>query len=312
MFVQNLMHFAKALYFLFLAGARRRTRTVIGTIRFVLHFIREALVALGAWIILGDRGLITILLFTWFRQVDDVLDGDATPPFGETLNIYGIRNETVVRQMSAGIVQFYCMHPEDVLLKWAVTLATHHELAIGQLTLRGWECVIFDAERRRRKQEVQRQALDRQAMTQDEIFLELFIVVLGGSMATWANVKGSVKGVFTRSDWLLDLHADMRRGLVNVPATELGGARSLLNWQKQEHARIVTDFTSLKENLGGTFGSLFPTGKMCGRLGSYILSKAFDRKLLKGQKERLEQFEQKLNKLEQEEATLHRDQKIPT
>lgn len=161
------------IYFIVLLRvAKKSGRGMWGkSLRFVVALFLQSAVG---FISLGRRFEILAYLYAWFRQIDDVLDGDASLPVGETHTSYCGQKQQLVEALRERGFDSVAMLSEDVLIRYAVNEARRFGVDLVPEIIALWGLVRWDSERRRNASIALREELYQFATTQDECVLMFF------------------------------------------------------------------------------------------------------------------------------------------
>jgi phytoene/squalene synthetase len=262
----------------------RRVTESEGLFELGARILRYAILLLFA--MLSRRLCVIASIYTWFRLVDNVIDGDMPLP-SETLESYLAAKNKVLRFFFTQESPESQMHREEVLLAYFVReaqgLPVFSKLCEQIQNL--WELMQFDAQRREARALATRNELDNFAFKQDASILRCCVYVLNGDVKQLEVIVQALCGLFTRTDWLLDYYDDIRKGIIYIPAEvfeqhgmdlkamqncqseqELLASSGLKEWRREERERLNASWLSALKVVGTNFGNVFSSAfvtKLC-------------------------------------------------
>ncbi|MDE2031032.1 MAG: hypothetical protein KGI58_02095, partial [Patescibacteria group bacterium] len=180
---------------------------------FIISFFQFTLLT----ILFRKKGALLIIMYAWLRQVDDVLDGE------DKVDIELIReliNEKslVLEKFKNGTLYLRGLSYTDRLLYFIYKLGKDIDVldTLQSNLIIVWECMLQDFSWRVDKIIPEPEDLYLFSMKQDEAMFRLIAIPFGVNSEVFKKVNLHKFGIFTRTDWLLDLKSDLRLGLIHI------------------------------------------------------------------------------------------------
>ncbi len=271
---------ALALIFLFrtilTVSWRHRGKGIIGVLCYPAQLISYYLFPIAASSFWSWRPRVMLAAYAWFRLVDDVMDDDSPPPLSMTREQYLHRKNQILESLTTSTVVSAPSQPEDVLLAFVLAMANQKEIDVAQDLVDLWKVMTWDDQRYRQARLASREELVRYAELQDRSVLSFCVKVGGGDSQRFDNLASHIVGLFTRTDWLLDIEKDLRKGVVNIAveavekygldlaqlgSNETDGALwsdpGFIAWYSDEVTALEAQWVDLRGALNGRFGEVF-------------------------------------------------------
>lgn len=208
----------RTLITLAVASWRRVPRTRWWFFRWTWFYFRWSIFMVLIMTIAPRRGALFGALYSWFRPVDDVLDGeDPNPP--ANIQEYIEWKGLLIERFVAGTLRLEDVSGIDRMLVVIYRLAK----SVGMLdevlkyipTI--WKHMVDEYAWRTQKIIPTAKELDQFARSQDEAIFRLAALILGADRKVFDSIDLDRLGAFTRTDWVYDLAADLAIGLVHLP-----------------------------------------------------------------------------------------------
>lgn len=185
------------------------------------YFISRTLFFLGgiciAYILFCKATYRIMSGYAWFRQVDDIMDGEiALPEFD--IEKYISEKEKVISGISNP-------HSTEDKLLLAITDRTEIQII--------WRLMREEYKRRESKTLLSEKELHAFAYEQDKAILGFIVKALHGDYDKFLVFINRLNGAMTRTDWLEDMRQDMDKGLINIPS-EFFGTPRFEQWRNDE------------------------------------------------------------------------------
>lgn len=148
-----------------------------------------------------------MVAYAWFRDIDDVVDGENHLPAGENVYSYLDRKRAVISQ---GMIS----SKEDLLFECFVNFFDKKGVdmrgdSLDLISAMEWDCI-------RRGHFVKREELEANMAMGDKSVLMLIIRASTGDF-TACDELAPYWGIFSKIDSLIDIEDDVRRGIINIP-----------------------------------------------------------------------------------------------
>ena len=210
MIFRSLIMLAKALW-------RRMPHTPYGIFLYSYYYVVYTLIIFISLLTSPQKVGITMVLWTWFREIDDILDGDdyQTPATVEKLLF---RKKIVVQNLSKEII-LKELHGNDRLLFLGVHLSKKLKIE-NDFTFyfqKVWELMLAEYDWRMEKRIPSKVEIKTFARLQDEAILFFGKMFLWVDINTFKLLEIAQDGLFTRIDWIEDLKRDLKAGIVHLP-----------------------------------------------------------------------------------------------
>jgi hypothetical protein len=215
---------------------------------FLVCFSRNFVLFICGSFLSGWRGTVGISFYLYMRKIDDIVDGDVSPPPGYTIDQYVEHKKRVICRTLAGVGGV--VDEEEILLLHLLKEADRRKMPVRPWLYDIFNVFLFDYAKRVHRQPVSRETLVQLASKQDAaIFSILISLGLGGGPEDnplFEAIAGKVRkldGFATRQDSLVDLFEDLGQGSVNIPYQVLleGGVdvKNLLQCRTREELFLL-------------------------------------------------------------------------
>lgn len=269
---------------------RRKHEGAYGLFLFFFKSLEVLLLIPVAFAVVGVRHTHTVLLlYAWFRRLDDVLDHDTTPPRNCSRSDYIDYKVSLLRQLnSKSIKEVACRYTEDTLLIQAIKNTERYNTTIRQELLREVQHLAWDYHRREKNELATSKRLSFQASWQDRMLFSIFIKILKSDLKSFYAFNPRLKGIFTRLDWLNDMSQDIKNKIVNIPAEVMLSNHisdnitthpAFITWFNKEVDIVRLEWLDIRQELGSVFKKVFSNYSLCPIICTYFISK-FDTLLL--------------------------------
>ncbi|MFA5826993.1 MAG: hypothetical protein WC839_00655 [Candidatus Paceibacterota bacterium] len=169
-------------------------------------------------LLIPRRGVIFCALYSWFRPVDDIIDGeDPNPP--TCMSDYITQKDDMIKLFVDGTLRLENVSGIDRLL----VVIQHFARSIGiaeeirKYVSIVWKHMVDEYQWRVNKKIPTSLELNEFACSQDEAIFRSAALVLGVDGRMLNQIGIDRLGVFTKTDWISDLVADLKIGLVHLP-----------------------------------------------------------------------------------------------
>lgn len=276
----SLLYVVAEIYIVF---RERRKAGLIALLSSPFRFAKYVICTLIVFAAFGRRAYIALLLFAWFRRVDDVIDGDTRLVQHWTLAAYRAQKRDLLGALSKAHLGVMLLR-EDLLVVRAFALARDIAQTIAVEVTHIWEVIEWESDRRDESRLVTRAELVTETAKLDTAILRVCVKMLGGDIERFDAIAQEFTGVFTRADWLDNMSTDLREKIVNIPAdgvsqfgidvervyscgswSELMQYSPFAAWYQDEIRRTAREWTDLRLVLGDDFGGVF-TSRIVSRL----------------------------------------------
>ncbi len=255
---------------------RRKGDGIIGCCRYPILLALTFAEMCLALLILRGRARLMFWSYAWFRRVDDVMDDDAPPPRGYAKHGYLAHKAAVMKYFPSLNNGFVSLSTEEILLLELQRVAARYGEDIIRDVASLWSVMLWEYERRGSSALPSRTELVSYAVRQDRAIFDVFIIAFRGDVARFRQISAYLYGVFTRTDWLVDMEADLKRGIVNIPEeaaathgldlkrllacgswNEMCKVRGFAPWYKEEALLLERQWREAEWLLGKQFGEAF-------------------------------------------------------
>lgn len=201
------------------ASWRRKKSGLNGMYIFIIRLLECLFLIPITFLIVGIKNTYYILLiYAWFRRLDDVLDHDSNPPCQWSRNQYLRHKVDLIETINRNnIKQVNSCLTEDYLLIKAISNNLQRNIDIKQDLLDEIECISLDYSRRDRHFLLTKKELYSEAQKQDKAVFSIFIKVLQSDIETFNQECSILQGIFTRIDWFSDMTEDIKNKIINIP-----------------------------------------------------------------------------------------------
>ncbi|MFA5925795.1 MAG: hypothetical protein WC831_02580 [Parcubacteria group bacterium] len=217
-------------------------------------------------------------VYTWFRQSDNILDGDVRLRLGDDLESYMARKNRVMKDLFNLNFAKAQTEREDILIAYFVRearrLPVFSELCRQARIL--WLLMQSDALRRKIRPIVPRSEFNEFTFDQDVCILSFCVLALDGNKERLQSIAKVLCGLFSRTDCLLDCFDDIRRGIIQIPreaferhGLDLESMQKCLNekdflaspgfleWRREEGRRLQNQWQAAMKAVRNNFGNVF-------------------------------------------------------
>lgn len=270
---------------------RRKNEGAYGLLLFCVKLLEVLLMVPLASIVVGVKNTYTILLlYAWFRRLDDILDHDAEPPRNCSRHQYMDYKLSLVKEINSrrGIYNDAPRYVEDMLLLQAVQITQKNNIDILTDLLRETQHLAWDYHRREVNEVNTCKRLRFQAALQDKMLFTIFIKVLRSDLVTFYRITPQLKGIFTRIDWLSDMSRDIDNKIINIPAEimlthhirdNIWQHPAFIEWFNKEVETVQLEWLHLRHELKKVFLQVFNNYRFAGIICRHFICK-FDSLLL--------------------------------
>lgn len=147
-----------------------------------------------------------MFLWTWFRKIDDIIDGEDVLPEGYTTYSYLAQKKDLVNGNNSTVL------PEDILLIYSFKIISKCKLNLHQEVKKLFE--VMEDEYNRRGKIISKKMLDCHMKKQDEVILKIIFIVFDVKIED--DSIPNYFGIFTKVDSLLDIKEDLKIKLINI------------------------------------------------------------------------------------------------
>ena len=185
-------------------------------------FLKFAMVLVGFWLY-GWSSRTIIGFYAYWRWIDDIVDGDIKLPRGyASVTAYLKEREQFFDLVVEKVDSFKEIGIEELFLVHAFRQANRNGLTIVHWFKDMWTVFSFDFHRRSFEMTVPQEQLIEMASLQDCAIVSMFSSIFAerSDNPVVLQVQDDMRklnGLFTRSDWLTVLLADLRQGIITVP-----------------------------------------------------------------------------------------------
>jgi hypothetical protein len=255
---------------------QRRGRGVGELIRFPFRFLKYFVCTALVFAVLRRNAFFALALFTWFRRVDDMIDGDTPLPPGLTAHEYRAQKSALLRTVECGASED--LRVEDILLVKGLAAARLQGVTVLDELVSIWEVMEWECLRQESGHMASRSELVTQTVKLDRAVLRVTAKACRGNIERLDMIMRGFTGSFTRADWLDDMIEDLQRGVINIPSEAISQYNVELKrvlscrtwddlmayaefalWYRDEVQRSRQEWrevhTALGENFGGVFRS---------------------------------------------------------
>ena len=254
----------------------RRQKGIVGVLRYPLTLIVKGAQCMSGYFLLGSKVRVIISAYSWFRRIDDVLDGDTDPPWGMNQESYAEYKQTLIDALPHMGTRILA---EDVLLEHLLFETSRIGIDVVPEVINLWDTRKWNFNRSgKRLRLVCKDELERYAAMQDECLLSFAVKIFEGDLACLREFTSLSRGVFTRIDRLAGLLYDFKKKIVNIPEEaavlygidvnklalshsfeELKGAPGFMGWYVNEavSVRCLWEITQIK--LRGSLTDILPS-----------------------------------------------------
>jgi len=146
-----------------------------------------------------------ILLYGWFRKIDDIIDGEENVPEGYSIDSYIDQKKSILNGNACSYL------PEDTLFFYTLNLLAKKKIDLNQ-EIRDLFLAI-ETEYHNRGKLVKRKELFENMALQDKAALTMLAKVNG----TKEEINPICLGILTKIDSLFDIEKDIKEGMINIP-----------------------------------------------------------------------------------------------
>lgn len=208
MILRSLVMLAKALW-------RRIPNTIYKPILWLYYYIIYATVTIISLVVFPKKVGLAISLWTWFREIDDILDGDdyRSP---DTVKMIVSRKKVLVTNLSRDI-SLKSLHGTDRLLFLSMHLSKKNGIQDDFIIYfkKIWDIMLTEYEWRVQKRIPSESEIKNFANLQDEAILFFSKMFLWVEIEQFKLLEIAQDGLFTRIDWITDLEKDLKAGIVH-------------------------------------------------------------------------------------------------
>jgi hypothetical protein len=232
-----------------------------GPLKGIEYFIQSIFFLL---LLRGQRKIL-LVIYSWFRKIDDVMDEEDCPPKGHTIDSYIFQKQSVLNGDDSILL------PEDILFIYFHRLCKKYDVDISKEINDLFSAMIF--ERDHKYMFIPEKDIFRNRAKQDKAVFISSIKILGGD-AKFFDEDFPYWGSFSRLDSLADINEDIKKGIVNISledAQRFGiSLESLLlsedlkdipgfnAWYKEESVKVKKDYEETIAYLENNQGSFIP------------------------------------------------------
>jgi len=226
------------------ASWRRKKSGLNGMFKFIIRLLECLFLIPITFLIVGIKNTYYILLiYAWFRRLDDVLDHDSSPPAQWDRNQYLKHKVDFIKSINSNTInQVSSCLKEDYLLILAIRKNLNRNIDIKKDLLDEIEYLSLDYSRRDGHFLLTNKELTSEAQKQDKALFSIFIKVLQSDIVTFNQQSNILYGIFTRIDWLSDMTEDLKNQIINIPF-EILHDNNITN-NISEHPEFMTWFNS--------------------------------------------------------------------
>lgn len=210
---------ARTLVTLAQASWRRTPERKWKRLRWAWFYLKWLCIMLMTMLLMPRRGVVFSALYSWFRPVDDILDGeDKNQPI--SMSDYIDQKGGLIEHFANNSLRFKHVSGRDrllvIILHFAESVDMKEEAQKYVPVI--WEHMVTEYRWRVRKIIPTANELNEFACKQDEAIFRLAARVLGADRNILDQIDIDRSGAFTRTDWINDLLADLKTGLVHLPS----------------------------------------------------------------------------------------------
>lgn len=185
--------------------------------KWVWFYLKWSSFLLITMLLMPRRGVLFCALYSWFRPADDILDGeDTNPPM--SMSDYINQKNDVIKRFTDGTLRLENVSGIDRLL--VVTLCFAKSIGLDKETRQYvpiiWQHMVDEYQWRINEIIPTAIELDKFARSQDEAIFRLAALALGADNKVLNKIGIDCTGVLTRTDWISDIVADLKTGLVHL------------------------------------------------------------------------------------------------
>jgi len=276
----------------------RRERGFVANLKLPLRFAKYlacTALFLGAF---GRGAFVVLMLFTWFRRVDDVIDGDEPLPEGWSEKRYREQKDKLFSSLERGGIGRELLN-EDCLLVDAIALTSSLHTSVSEEVTDIWKVIQWECARRELRRLASRSELVRETARLDRAILRVCVKMLRGDVDKFDGIARAFTGVFTRADWLDDILMDLHEQIVNIPAEaisvygidmervlacksweDLAQYPPFIAWYRAEVQQSTREWQDVRARLGRDFGGVFKSwiiSRLAARMTVHKLQSQFNR-----------------------------------
>lgn len=201
------------------ASWRRKKSGLYGMFKFIIRLLECLFLIPITFLIVGINNTYYILLiYAWFRRLDDVLDHDSNPPAEWDRNQYLNHKVDLIHKINTTTInQVSSCLKEDYLLIIAIKNNLVRNIDIKKDLLEEIEYLSLDYSRRDKNILLTKKELTWEAGKQDKALFSIFIKVVQSDIVTFNQQSIILEGIFTRIDWFSDMREDIKNHIINIP-----------------------------------------------------------------------------------------------
>ena len=168
-----------------------------------------SLTAIITLLFFPEKQKVLMLIYGWFRKIDDIVDGDEDVPAGYNIDSYLAQKQSVMNGNNSLLL------PEDILFLYSSQFFAKQEIDMRQEMKNLFSAMV--REHRWRGRFIERKELSENMALQDKAVLMMIIKASDANVEFYERHLFGFLGIFTKIDSLVDIHEDARKGIINIP-----------------------------------------------------------------------------------------------
>ncbi|MFZ3057706.1 MAG: class 1 isoprenoid biosynthesis enzyme [Minisyncoccales bacterium] len=166
------------------------------------------LTSFGLFFYLSEREKTNIIVYAWFRKIDDIIDGEEV--WDGNIDTYIHQKKNILKG------DFSVCLEEDTLFIYLIELTKKYDINIWQEVKDLFEAM--ENEYGYRNKFVPKKELHQNWAKQDKAIFSMISKIVGEEVYLYSNSELSeFWGIFTRVDSLKDIKEDVKQGIINIP-----------------------------------------------------------------------------------------------
>lgn len=150
-----------------------------------------------------------MMIYGWFRKIDDVVDGEESPPVGYNIDSYLAQKQSVINGNNPLLLS------EDILFLYSSRFFAKLKIDMRQEIKDLFSAMV--REYRWRGRFIEKKELSENMALQDKSVLMMIIKASDANAEFYERHLFDFLGIFTKIDSLVDIHEDVRKGIINIP-----------------------------------------------------------------------------------------------